>query len=187
MPKCNRCHKELTEDSFDMRKDGTALLKTCRICYAKKYCEHNRQRSRCPDCDGGHICEHNRRRSECIDCGGSQICEHNRIRRRCIDCDEGGYLRHITSSRIRHALKGDKELSSTEYLCCDKQTLRDHLESQFEDWMNWDNYGEWEIDHIIPIYYDNPTREEKIKRLHYTNLQPLSKEENMRKGNRYIN
>ena len=46
--------------------------------------------------------------------------------------------------------------------------------------------GKWEIDHKIPVCYDNPTLEEKIKRLHYTNLQPLSKEENRSKSNKYI-
>ena len=29
--------------------------------------------------------------------------------------------------------------------------LKEHLEKQFNDGMNWDNYGEWHIDHIKPI------------------------------------
>jgi len=45
--------------------------------------------------------------------------------------------------------------------------------------MSWDNYGRdeyWEIDHIIPI--------SKGGSFHYTNTQPLSIEENQKKGNK---
>ena len=55
-----------------------------------------------------------------------------------------------------------------------------YLESKFEDWMNWNNYGYfngelnygWDIDHINPL--NSAQIEEEIIRLnHYTNLQPL--------------
>ena len=37
--------------------------------------------------------------------------------------------------------------------------------------MTWEHMGaEIHIDHKIPIKYGNPTLEEVIKRLHYTNL-----------------
>jgi hypothetical protein len=52
--------------------------------------------------------------------------------------------------------------------------------------MSWENHGEWEIDHIVPIKYNNPSLKEIIVRLHYTNTQSLWKEENMAKGNRYV-
>lgn len=53
--------------------------------------------------------------------------------------------------------------------------------------MSWERMGtEIHIDHKIPIMYNNPTMEEIIKRLHYTNLQPMWARENMSKGNRFI-
>ena len=52
--------------------------------------------------------------------------------------------------------------------------------------MSWDNHGDWHIDHIIPLKYDNPTLEQTIQRLHYTNTQPLWATENISKGNRYV-
>jgi hypothetical protein len=57
--------------------------------------------------------------------------------------------------------------------------------------MNWDNIGSlWQIDHIIPIKYKEngiePTLEEQIKRLYYTNTQPLYSIDNLKKGNRFI-
>ncbi len=55
-----------------------------------------------------------------------------------------------------------------------------YLESKFETWMNWENYGlyngtlnyGWDIDHIEPLS-NAKTEEELIKLNHYTNLQPL--------------
>ena len=53
--------------------------------------------------------------------------------------------------------------------------------------MNWQNHGKlWHIDHKIPLKYNNPTLEEVIQRLHYTNTQPLYATENIAKGNRFI-
>ena len=51
--------------------------------------------------------------------------------------------------------------------------------------MNWVNYGEWHIDHIIPISYAKSELE--IYELnHYSNLQPLWSKDNLSKGNRFI-
>ena len=56
--------------------------------------------------------------------------------------------------------------------------------------MDWKNHGEWQIDHIIPLQYhangEAPTLDETIKRLHYTNTQPLWAADNIRKGNRWV-
>jgi hypothetical protein len=70
--------------------------------------------------------------------------------------------------------KGHKKNSRTfEILGCDYETLKEHIESQFDDNMNWDNYGTyWDIDHIIPLK-SGETEEDIIKLNHYTNLQPL--------------
>ena len=52
---------------------------------------------------------------------------------------------------------------------------------QFTEGMTWDNYGEWQIDHIVPLS-SGETLEELIALNHYTNLQPLWADENNRKG-----
>lgn len=50
--------------------------------------------------------------------------------------------------------------------------------------MTWENHGEWHIDHIKPLTPKNPIPlDELIRRLHYTNLQPLWAHENISKGN----
>jgi hypothetical protein len=73
-----------------------------------------------------------------------------------------------------------------EYLGCTIGEFKEHIEKQFTDGMTWENHGEWHIDHIIPLQYNNPTIEEVIERLHWTNTQPLWATENISKGNRYI-
>ncbi len=65
--------------------------------------------------------------------------------------------------------------------------LRIHLENRFLDGMNWNNYGKWHIDHIIPISFfrynsANDTEFRMCWRLE--NLQPLWAEDNMIKSNK---
>ena len=49
--------------------------------------------------------------------------------------------------------------------------------------MNWDNYGVWHLDHIIPCArFDLSDPEQQKICFHYTNLQPMWGEDNMRKG-----
>jgi hypothetical protein len=51
--------------------------------------------------------------------------------------------------------------------------------------MNWENQGEWHIDHILPCAsFDLTKEEEQRKCFHYTNLQPLWAKDNMIKGSK---
>jgi len=84
---------------------------------------------------------------------------------------------------------GYKKTSKTfNIVGCSFEEFKLYLESKFEPWMNWDNYGlyngefnnGWDIDHIIPTISAN-SEEEIFKLNHYDNLQPLCS-----KVNRYI-
>ena len=66
---------------------------------------------------------------------------------------------------------------------CSPEFLKEHLENQFIGDMGWDNRGEWHIDHIIPLS-SAKTEEELYKLCHYTNLQPLWAEDNLKKSNK---
>lgn len=73
--------------------------------------------------------------------------------------------------------------SSKKMFGCTPAELREHIEKQFEEGMNWDNYGEWHIDHIKPVCaYDLTIPGEKDKVNHYSNLRPLWAGENQDKA-----
>jgi hypothetical protein len=80
----------------------------------------------------------------------------------------------------------DKNEHYFDILPYSQEELIQHLENQFTDDLTWDNYGEWHVDHIIPISSFNIREmgdEEFIKCWSLENLQPLWGEENIRKSN----
>lgn len=54
--------------------------------------------------------------------------------------------------------------------------------------MIWSNYGSyWHVDHIIPCSsFDLTNPEEQKKCFHFTNLQPLTAVDNMRKSSKIV-
>ncbi|MBI2038380.1 MAG: hypothetical protein HYT19_00455 [Candidatus Nealsonbacteria bacterium] len=71
------------------------------------------------------------------------------------------------------------------------ENLVKHLEKQFNNKMNWSNYGSyWAVDHIKPrslFNYSSPNDLGFKQCWDLKNLQPLEKIKNIIKGNRYIN
>jgi hypothetical protein len=63
--------------------------------------------------------------------------------------------------------------------------LMAHLESQFVDGMSWYNMDEWHIDHRVPkslFAYETPDCPDFKRAWALTNLQPLWKLDNLKKG-----
>jgi len=91
-------------------------------------------------------------------------------------------------NRVRKAVKGiNKSKSTMELIGCSIDALKIYLESMFKPGMTWDNYEYrgWHIDHIIPCAsYDLSKPEEQRKCFHYTNLQPMWREDNQKKGSK---
>ena len=98
-------------------------------------------------------------------------------------------LIHTLRSRIYNAIRnqyGEKAHSSMELIGCTIQEVRCHIESQFVEGMTWDNHGKWHIDHIRPCASFNlEDPEEQKKCFHFTNLQPLWAEDNLRKSDKF--
>lgn len=93
-------------------------------------------------------------------------------------------LRTNIRGRFRYELakRGEtKYTKENKYLGCTWLELREHLESQFANGMTWDNYGEWHVDHIVPLAIAE-NREQLIKLCHYSNLRPLWAFDNISKG-----
>jgi hypothetical protein len=94
------------------------------------------------------------------------------------------YLRKKVRNRLRDYLKY-KTKKTLEYLGCSFEDLKVHLEVQFTDGMTWKNRSKWHIDHIIPLS-SAKTDDELYKLCHYTNLQPLWAEDNLKKSNKIL-
>lgn len=97
-------------------------------------------------------------------------------------------LKHYLRCRLRNFLKGkrfNKYNHFSKYIGCSLSELKAHLESKFQPGMTWDNYGDWHIDHIIPLA--SATSDEQLYSLcHYSNLQPLWAIDNIKKSNKII-
>lgn len=96
-------------------------------------------------------------------------------------------IKSCVQARIRQALKNNwKAFGTSELIGCSIQYLRNWLENSFDENMTWENHGRyWHIDHIIPCAkFDLSNPEQQKECFHYTNLQPLTAIENVRKGDR---
>jgi hypothetical protein len=78
----------------------------------------------------------------------------------------------------------NKDKPISKLLGCSFECAKKHIESQFDDKMNWGNYGAWHIDHIKP-FATAKTKEELEDLCRYLNLQPLWAKDNLRKSCRF--
>ena len=74
--------------------------------------------------------------------------------------------------------------STLNVIGCSYSEFKIYIESLFQDNMSWDNYGEWHLDHKIPVSWSKD--EKDLNDLnHYTNFQPLWAFDNQSKSNRF--
>jgi len=100
--------------------------------------------------------------------------------------DRGRDPRQIIKTRIRLCFRrmGFSSRGKTvDILGSDWETVKKHIQSQFQEGMTWDNKGIWHIDHILPMSTAE-TVEDAIRLNHYTNLQPLWGKDNLSKGSK---
>jgi len=77
-------------------------------------------------------------------------------------------------------------LTVLELLGCSRDELKNLLEKKFTKNMTFENYGEWEIDHIRPLASFNLKSVDEIKIcFNHNNIQPLWKSENRSKKDKY--
>jgi hypothetical protein len=96
-------------------------------------------------------------------------------------------VKRSISIRIRKALgpgcKGGRALA--DILGYDMVALRAHMEAQFARGMSWDNFGEWHIDHIVPVrtfHFESVDSPELRACWALSNLRPLWATDNQKKG-----
>lgn len=97
-------------------------------------------------------------------------------------------MEHRLRTRMWLAVKGKRDSKCIRnYVGCDINKLKEHLESQFTEGMSWNNYGYrgWHIDHIKPCASFDLSNDSEVKEcFHYSNLQPLWFKDNLTKGSR---
>jgi len=156
----------------------------CKECDGVSICIHKRQRSACKECDGGSICKHQKRRSRCKECDGGSICIHQRVRTACKECSPQMVIIKLIRQQVRRCFNIStlqKINHSIEYLGCDVDTLKLHIQSKMTADMTWENIH---YDHIKPVScFDLDDEDEFLKCCHFTNLQPLLAADNMRLNN----
>lgn len=94
-------------------------------------------------------------------------------------------IRRLTAFAFKR--KGYKKNGTAEQLLgCTWEQLKTHIESKFLPGMDWSNRHKWHVDHIIPLA-SAKTPEEVEDLCKWHNLQPLWKEDNLKKGAKLLN
>ena len=181
--KCSKCKevKSVSEfNKYKSAKDG--LQYKCKLC-VKKYHQQHRERI-------------NKRKKQYREQNKEQIKQyqkqwrkqnkgyHNNYQKQRRSTDRVFRLRlnimcSIRNKAIRKTYGQRSKLN--DILGLSGEEFKLYFESKFDKGMTWENYGEWEVDHITPISKAT-TIKEVIELNHYTNLQPLWKHHNMSKG-----
>lgn len=91
----------------------------------------------------------------------------------------------ILRTRVISRIKAAIDLSATEctqLLGVDYPGYKKYLELFFTDEINWNNMGDWEIDHVKPVkLFDLTIRIERENAFHFTNTKPLTKKQHRNK------
>lgn len=194
---CRECHRKHSRKRIGSLTYSTPETKVCNHCKTEK------------PCNAEHFHRHNKNktgfRSICKVCRTSKSKVYStsdeyrakqRARRR---ADPLWKLRKNISIAIVNSLRQNKEVSCFKKLPYSIKDLKEHLESQFEPWMTWENWGTakdysknnrtWNIDHIVPqskLKFNSLDDENFLKCWSLRNLRPLDAIENIRKSNKQI-
>ncbi len=85
-------------------------------------------------------------------------------------------IKNCLRRRIRKLIESGKRLTNATriLLGCSIREFTQHIEKQFQPGMSWDNYGEWELDHIKPCcQFDLTQIEQQRLCFHFSNYRPL--------------
>lgn len=100
--------------------------------------------------------------------------------------DPGYRLSCSVSAGVSLSLKDNKSRRSWESIVgYTLDQLIKHLEKQFTDGMTWENYGQWHLEHKIPLsvhHFTKPEHTDFQKVWGLKNLQPMWAKDNFKKG-----
>ena len=199
---CSKCKQEkpATLEFFRWRKDRNKFYSSCKECEIrdgrKRYHTH-------PE-------KYNARSRTCRAAANTEVKEAEAVTKKAWDKANPERVRaiqkrkdekhridpfHKLNRNMRHGMrKSLKYVGSSKnerhwetLVDFDRTQLKEHLEAQFSEGMNWDNHGKngWHVDHIRPIASFNykTTDDSDFKECWcLTNFQPLWEAENCSQG-----
>jgi REP element-mobilizing transposase RayT len=203
---CKRCEQIKTTDEF--YHSGNSFRNMCKECdkknsanykknnvdaikeYSKNYYAENKDKRR-QNAQNWYYANHEdcKKRYRLAKQTPQRRALRNAAKRERYANDPDFRLKELMKARIYRALKKLKKSASTEELVgCSFAELKVYLASKFVEGMIWENYGhKWHVDHIIPCAsFDFNDIEQQKRCFHYTNLQPLWKEDNMTKSDKVL-
>jgi hypothetical protein len=156
----------------------------CVDCEGSQICIHKKKRKSCKECKGTDYCIHSKQKYFCIDCDGKGICEHKIRRIDCKFCSPEYYLISLLRGRTRYVLQNlGKTKSTIEYLGCSPNEFYEYIQSKMTPGMTLDNIH---IDHIKPVSkFDFNNIIDIQQCCHWSNLQPLLIQDNLKKNNKW--
>lgn len=205
MKKCRSCGVEYenTEDGFYKASEG-GFRSQCKSCILKKckaYVSKNRdaqlQRLRAHYKENKDAyrektakwAKENPERLKELRKKYSQTTKHKERRK-----DHAAKLRENPKNRLVNSVRTGISRSiygfsgKIRHLPYTTDQLKSHLEKQFSKGMTWENYGEWHVDHILPVssfdFSGNPECDEFLACWSLTNLRPMWASENISKHNK---
>ena len=182
---CTKCGVYGAHDKNKTKKDGlTSECKACRSAYRKANKERlSAQRKAYYEANKERV---NARTKTYYEANKERVNTHNvkyaNERRK---TDEGFRLRQLCRNRVWKALKGGvgvKSATTMKLVGCTGDQLRIYLESTMSDELRTVDRSDLHVDHIVPCAIFDLSREDHQRVcFHYTNLQYLHKNDNMRK------
>lgn len=193
MKQCSRCQKVKSKDEFYRRKTASdGLNPECKICKKQAEKQMYKQNKTKRLLQMTEYREKNRdallraQRESYKKNAKSRVKKQSEYEKRRLLSDPLFRLKKNLRARLNVALRNRQKVGSAiQDLGCSIEDFRRYLESKFEPGMTWDNYGQWHIDHIVPLAsFDLTKHDDLLKAVHFSNLQPLWAEDNFSKSNR---
>jgi len=189
---CSRCKEEKEICEFNKRKtskDGYRnYCKICHLEYSKKYVKDNYEKYKKYQ-DLYHLIN-----SKSLSKKSSEYYQNNKEKvnkyiKNKYYTDNIFKLKHNIRCRINQFLQKNKitkKNKTFDIVGCSPEFLKEQLEQKFTKGMSWNLMGKYiHIDHIIPLS-SAKTEDELYSLCHYTNLQPLWAEDNLRKSDKIL-
>ncbi len=185
---CSQCGQFKKLDEFGLYKGGKLGRKSwCKSCANKYRKDHHKENRKAVDKyirNNRELCIKRTRQWRLNNPEKLKKACHNwysRTKNKITECLLG---------RVRQSLNGKVERKKVwEILGYTYEEFVKHVEKLFQPGMTWDNHGEWEIDHIIPVAFFQFKSHKDVEfkmcwRLE--NIQPLWKHQNKQKGNKIL-